>query len=139
MIAAAKALDQEFLAAFNRGDLEGVVATYWKSPDVVVFPPDSMEARGPDAIRASFVQSLATMAGGTLELTAAHSRVAGDAVTAWGRWRFTMPASGAAAPAEMLGRFTQVSAKRDGRWVYLVDHASVPLPPPPAPAGASGK
>ena len=25
-------------------------------------------------------------------------------------------------------------ASPDGKWVYVMDHASVPLPPPPAPA-----
>jgi len=30
----------------------------------------------------------------------------------------------------MEGRYTDVKAKRDGRWVYLLDHASAPIPPP---------
>ena len=31
----------------------------------------------------------------------------------------------------MKGRFTEVFGRRDGKWVYLIDHPSVPLPPQP--------
>ena len=34
-------------------------------------------------------------------------------------------------PTEMTGRYTDVKAERDGKWVYLMDHGSAPLPPPP--------
>ena len=38
-------------------------------------------------------------------------------------------------PIEVHGRYTDVKAERDGRWVYLVDHGSVPTsaqePPEP--------
>jgi VCBS repeat-containing protein len=36
------------------------------------------------------------------------------------------------APVTMKGRFAEVSVEKDGKWVYLVDHASAE--PPPAPA-----
>ena len=29
------------------------------------------------------------------------------------------------------GRFSDVKAQKDGKWVYIIDRASVPLPPPP--------
>ena len=35
-------------------------------------------------------------------------------------------------PLQMEGRYTDAKAERDGKWVYLVDHASVPIPPPPS-------
>ena len=35
---------------------------------------------------------------------------------------------------EAMGRYTDVKAQRDGKWVYIIDHASVPLPPPSATA-----
>lgn len=31
---------------------------------------------------------------------------------------------------EMRARYSDVKAKRDDKWVYIFDHASVPLPPP---------
>ena len=33
-------------------------------------------------------------------------------------------------------RTSEVLAKTDGKWLYLVDHASVGAPPPPPPAHA---
>jgi len=30
----------------------------------------------------------------------------------------------------MEGRFSDVKAVRDGKWVYVMDHASIPVPPP---------
>lgn len=32
----------------------------------------------------------------------------------------------------MMGRYTDIKAERDGKWVYIMDHASMPLPPPSA-------
>ena len=55
-----------------------------------------------------------------------HATAAGS-----GRWKLTIPA--AKGPASVIeGRYTDVKAQKDGKWVYIVDHASVPLPPPPA-------
>jgi hypothetical protein len=34
----------------------------------------------------------------------------------------------------MEGRYTSVAVRKNGKWMYVVDHASVPMPPPPAPA-----
>ena len=34
-------------------------------------------------------------------------------------------------PQIIEGRYTDVKRMHDGKWVYVMDHASVPLPPPP--------
>jgi uncharacterized protein (TIGR02246 family) len=130
MIAAAKALDAAFFKAFNAGDAEGVAATYWRSPDVVSFPPDTMELRGWDAIKAAFPATFQAMAGAKLELLDSHYMVAGEFVITWGKWRMTMPGPDGK-PMSTEGRYTDVKAKRDGKWVYIHDHASAPMGPPP--------
>lgn len=129
MIAAANDLDARFVAAFNAGDAEAFAATYWQSPDVVSFPPDAMEARGWDAVSEAAHEMVAAMAGAKLELTEIHYMVAGDVVIGWGLWRMTMP-NPDGEPVVMEGRYSDVKAERDGKWVYLLDHASVPMPPP---------
>jgi ketosteroid isomerase-like protein len=126
MLKAAAAMDKAFVAAFNKGDVDAVCALYWNSPEVVFYPPDAMEARGMDALRASMAAAMAMMAGGKMEMVDSHQMVAGDTVIGWGMWRFT-----AADGSVMNGRYTDVRAKRDGKWVYLVDHASCPMPAPP--------
>jgi len=130
MIAAARALDQQFVAAYGKGDVDGVMATYWNSPDLVSYPPDAMETRGWRATRENLTHFFATVPGADLELTEMNYKVAGDMVLSWGRWRLTMT-SPAGESTAIEGRYSDVKAKRDGKWVYILDHASVPLPPPP--------
>jgi uncharacterized protein (TIGR02246 family) len=134
MIAAAKALDAEFFRAFSAGDAEAVLATYWHSPDVVSYPPDAMEVRGWDAIRAEYLKAFGPTSGASpmkLESVEAHYLVAGEFVLTWGRWKLTMPGPDGN-PVTMEGRYSDVKAKRDGKWVYIQDHASVPMAPAPA-------
>jgi ketosteroid isomerase-like protein len=135
MIAAAKTVDQQFLDAFNKGDSTAVMATYWNSPDLVIYPPGEMEAKGWPAGKAAFDRMFGGMKGAKLELTESNYRAMGDAVVGFGKWRITMPGPNGTT-TEMLGRYTDVIAQRDGKWVYIIDHPSVPLPPPPPPAAA---
>lgn len=126
MIAAARALDQEFVAAFNRGDAEALSRLNWNSPDAVLFPVGALEARGMSAIRQANAAMLAALPGARIELIESHQMPAGDVVIGWGKWRLTYTGPDGR-PAEMIGRHTDVKAQRDGRWVYLLDHVSVPL------------
>ena len=131
LIAAASALDEQFLAAFNSGDVDAMAALYASGLDTVSFMPDVMVMRGFHSIRTCFGEFVAMGAGATLEVTESHHMVVGDAVASWGLWTMTMNGPDGS-PMTMSERFTDLKAERDGRWVYLIDHASVPLPPPPA-------
>ncbi len=133
MVAAANALDQAFVDAFNKGDADALAALYWNSPEVASFPPDTLELRGLEAIREGNRKSMAAGSGVKLELTEVHQIPSGDIVVGWGKWKVTVPVP-EGAPIEVVGRFTDVKAERDGKWVYLLDHASVPTAPSPAPA-----
>lgn len=127
MTAAANALDEAFVDAFNRGDAEGMVDLYWNSPEVVSFPPDSMQARGIEEIRTMTRQAFVNMKGATIELTESHQMPVGEMVIGWGLFRVAMPGEDGNT-TEVSGRYTDVKALRNGRWVYLIDHASVPMP-----------
>jgi uncharacterized protein (TIGR02246 family) len=135
MIAAAKAVDQQFTSAFNRGDIEGLMATYSREADVVLFPPAELEVRGWESIRKDMAQFLASVPGARIELIDPQYRAAGDVVIGWGTWRTITPSPDGRS-METMGRYTDVKAQRDGKWVYIVDHASIPLPPA-APASTS--
>ena len=133
-IASAKSLDASFIAAFNKADVDGVAALYWNSPELTVYPPGEMESRGWQAAHDSFVHVFKEMPGAQLQLVDPQYRVAGDYVIGNGRWKMTFPAG-----AEMLGRYTEASASKEGKWVYVLDHASAPLPPMPAAGTQLGK
>lgn len=128
MIAAAKALDQRFLEAYSKTDVDGVMACYWNSPDLVNYPPGAMEERGWQAVKDGIAEFFASAPGLKAELLETNYRVAGDVVFGWGKWRITIPTGGE--PMVISGRYTDIKARRDGKWVYVLDHASVPLPPP---------
>lgn len=125
---AADELDQKFLTAFNKGDAPGLMATYWNSPDLVSAGPETMTT-GYAAAQAEADAMFKAMPGAKLEFLSHHNRVEGSVVLGWGTWRITIPAQ--PTPQVVEGRFTDVKAMKDGKMVYLMDHASVPLPPPP--------
>lgn len=128
MLAAAKALDQQFVDAYNSGDVDAIMDTYWNSPDLISFPADTMEIQGWEANKEALTKTFAEQAGGKLELIESNNTVVGDAVIGTGKWRFTMPMP-VGEPMVVEGRYTDVKTERNGKWVYIIDHASVPLPP----------
>lgn len=130
MVAAADALDKRFLEAFNTGDADAIAATYWNSPNLVSFGPDGMGTKGWDAAKAGSVEMFKAMPGAKLEFITVQNDVHGDIVLGWGTWKMTIPTP--AGPQVMEGRYSDAKALKDGQWVYLMDHASVPLPPAPA-------
>ena len=134
MIAAAKEVDQRFIDAYNAGDVDGVMALYLNSPDLVSFPVGGeVMIKGYDAMKTNLMKEFAQMKGAKLEISDAHYEAAGNLVVTWGLWHWSGPMPDGT-PMEMDGRFTDVKKEHDGKWVYIMDHPSAPLPPPPAPA-----
>ncbi len=131
MIAAANAVDQAFLDAFNTGDVNALMATYWNSPELVNIGLDGMGDLGWDGAKAGWEIVFASMPGVQLAFDAPVNIAAGDVVLGWGAWTMTVPAGDGTAIV-LTGRYSDVKAMRDGKWVYIMDHASVPMPPAPA-------
>jgi ketosteroid isomerase-like protein len=127
MIGSAIALDQRFLHAFNRGDVDAVMATYWNSPDLIVYSPTIAEAHGWKAAHDALAEAMTGATGARLELTESHYQVAGEFVIAWGKWRMSIPSLDGF-PFEIEGRYTNVKAQKKGKWVVILDHASIPWP-----------
>ena len=132
LVAGANALDQAFVAAFNKGDAAAMNELYWNSPDVVSIQLDAFEpVVGIDAVRDVNIKALAAMKGARLQLLQTHQMPVGEAVLGRGTARITLPGTPA---TELMVRFSDVKARRDGRWVYVMDHVSMPPPSPPPPA-----
>jgi ketosteroid isomerase-like protein len=126
MVKAANALDQAFVTAFNQGDIAAIAGLYWNSPDVVMFPPAAMMQKGSEAIKTGMGAMFAAMPGCTFAYTESHQIPAGDMVIGWGLWSMTMPGADGSS-VTMTGRYTDVKAMRNGKMVYILDHASVPM------------
>jgi uncharacterized protein (TIGR02246 family) len=126
----AKILDDAWLRAANANDLEAIVALY--APDATLYPPDAMEVRGTTAIRKSYADLLAAFTIKDAKLDAVYE-TSGDLSVGWGRWSMTMVPKAGGAPMAFTGRTMAVAKKIGGKWLYVADHASAPLPPPPSP------
>jgi uncharacterized protein (TIGR02246 family) len=124
----AQIVDQAWVKAMKANDLAATTALY--APEAVAYFPDG-DFKGKEAIRKSWTDFFATFtvkdatSEGTYETT-------GDTSLGWGFWSLTVVPKGGGDPIPMKGRATVVVKKIGGQWLYVVDHASVPLPPPPA-------
>lgn len=122
----ARAVHKKFLAAFNANDAQALSALYSKDPQVTLYPPDEMAAKGSAAIETSFRSMAKGIPGAMLSMTEEHFRADGESVYAWGLWEMTLPGPRGKS-IKMNGRFTEYLVVEDGKLVLLVDHASVPV------------
>lgn len=123
---------EAFVKAVKANDLEAVMALY--APDALMFPPDAMAAQGTAEIRKSYAGLMDNFTIKDIVVSDAWHETHGDVMLGWGRFVMTMAPKAGGEPVQMQGRFTDVSKKVGGKWLYILDHASVPLPPPPPPA-----
>jgi uncharacterized protein (TIGR02246 family) len=119
-----------FIKGFEAGDAEAVTACY--APDAVLWIPGAPMAKGKQAIRAGFAGYFAAYKVKDMSIVPLGSKALGDEVVTWGTYTIVASAKATGVESTVTGRFTDVSRKIDGRWVYLVDHASDD--PAPAPA-----
>jgi uncharacterized protein (TIGR02246 family) len=124
----AQIVDHGWVKAMKANDVEAIMALY--APDAVAYFPDG-DFKGKQAIRKSWTDFLAAFtvrdatSEGTYETT-------GDTSLGWGYWSMTVVPKGGGEAIAMKGRATVIVKKIGGKWLYSVDHASVPLPPPPS-------
>jgi len=125
----AKDLDTAWIKAVKAGDADAMSKLY--APDASLYMPDEMEAKGREAIKASFTKFLE--ANTVREMTLAYNPLfsSGDLSVSSGRFTMTVVPKAGGAPQTMEGRFSSVAMKKGGKWMYVVDHASMPIPPPP--------
>ena len=115
-------VQQEFLQAFNAGDIEALMALY--EPEAAFVPEPGQIATGIAAIRDVLNGFLRLK--GNLERTKYNVVPAGDLALLHGEWvlRHT-DADGK--PAEMTMRTSEVARRQaDGSWRYVIDNPFTP-------------
>lgn len=127
MISAARLVDEHFVSAYNRGDIDGLMSNYWNSPELIVYPPMALETKGWNAVKAGISQGLVSSPGARINFVDSRYQVIGDAVICSGKWRMTLPSKDGF-PFVVEGRYTDIKAERNGKWVIIIDHASIPWP-----------
>ena len=115
--------------ALRANDADGLAACY--TSDATNFAVDSMIGTGPDAVRESWGGFFAAFKVLDATLSEMHEEVSGDMAAAWGLFSITAQPVEGGEPVVMNGRYMDVSKNFDGKWLYVADHASLPLPPPP--------
>ena len=109
---------QAFQDAFNRGDIEALLALY--APDAIVVSEPGHEVSGKAGIRAFLEELLSMERTATIETRSVV--VVGDIALTRGKW--ALRGTGAdGQPLEMGGDNAEVSRRQpDGTWLSIIDN-----------------
>ena len=121
-------LQDSFMVALNANDVQGLADCY--SSNAVNFPVGTLVGSGPESVTESWSSFFASYKIVDASLSDTHMEIHGDTAVAWGLFTIMAePAEGGDA-VEMKGRYMDVARNMDGTWLYVADHASMPLPAP---------
>ena len=120
-------VDSAWMAAMRANDVAAVMKCY--ALDAVMWLPGAPAAQGEAAIRKAYEGLLSANTVKDVSISNVSERMTGGAAVRWGSFSLTLAPKAGGEPAVLTGRFTEVLERRDGRWVYVVDHASAEPPP----------
>ena len=116
------------MAALKANDVQELADCY--TSDAVNFPVGTLVGYGPESVIESWSSFFAAYTVVDASLSDTHMEIHGDTAVAWGLFTIMAePAEGGDA-VEMKGRYMDVARNMDGIWLYVADHASMPLPAP---------
>lgn len=113
-----------FMKAFRENDVEAIAALY--AEDAVFYPTDTMAVKGAKDIRANFAGFLGAFTVKEAISSEVQHLTRGDLSFSWGKWGGTIVPKAGGEPIRFEGRFSDLSKLVDGKWVYILDHASFP-------------
>lgn len=116
--------------AIKAADLDAVMKLY--ADDAIGWFPDEAAHVGAAAIRASYKDMFESNTVEAAALTNRHRVSDAKHRSNWGNFSITLKQKADGRVVTIGGRYTDVQELRDGRWVYVVDHASVEPAPPAA-------
>ena len=131
--AAFRAGTAEWMAAYNAGDVDRIVALYVE--DAVVMPPDAPPATGHAAIREFLTKDIASSkaAGITLAEVASVAGASGD--LGWHSGTFAVVDG--AGKTVGTGKYSEVWQKQHGKWLIIRDIWNNDAPPAAVPAATA--
>ena len=121
-----QSLQDAFMDALRANDAQGLSECY--AADARSFPVDDMVGVGPDFVRESWKGFFERYNVIDVTVSDVHTEESGDMAASWGQFTMTVEPTGGGEPVVMQGRFTDVARRVEGDWLYIADHASVPLP-----------
>ncbi len=121
-----EALQEAFMAALRAGDADGIADCYAEDADN--FTLDTLKGVGPESARTSWGGFFEQFDVISAELTEDRMVREDDLAAAWGLFVVVARPVGGGEPVTFKGRYMDVARPIDGRWLYIADHASMPLP-----------
>ena len=122
----AEALQGAFMAALRANDAQALAECY--TNDAVNFPVGSLIGNGPESVIESWSGFFADFKVVDASLSETHLEVHGDTAIAWGLFTIMAEPAEGGETVEMKGRYMDVARNMDGTWLYVADHASIPIP-----------
>jgi uncharacterized protein (TIGR02246 family) len=123
-LAEAQKLVNQFTEAMSRKDLDGAMACFWNSPDLIVVLFGNVQ-RGYDTVRAGIAQMFAQNESVKLVVNEISYVPMGDMVMAVGTATYDLKPIGGGPAIQIVERWTDLEKKIAGRWVYVLDHATM--------------
>ena len=120
-----QALQDGFMTALRANDIEGLVECY--TPDATNFAINSMSGTGPESVRTSWGGFFEEFTVTAAEVSDKHMEVSGSLAAAWGIFTITAVPAGGGDAVVIKGRYMDVAKNFDGSWLYVADHASMPV------------
>ena len=135
-LAALRAVDQDWVKAYNAGDADAVASLY--DTQAVLLPPGAPGVNGRAAIKAFFVKDTAESqkAGVTFSL---GPKPAGGVSGGMGWQSGTYAVKDKAGKVVETGKYLSVSIKKSGKWRYLRDTWNADGVPSPVESAAPAK
>ena len=111
-------LHTQFVATFNAGNLDAVMALYEET--AVLVPQPGLITTGRQANRQALLQFLALK--GTMQIRTTFAIKSGDVALLRGEWTLNGTGPDGAA-IEMNGKNVEVARRQsDGTWLFAIDH-----------------
>ena len=129
--AVVKAHSDAFGKAFNSCDVPAALMLY-EDNAVLIWPGEGEVASGKAAIAKVIKAKYSSAAKSSLKQVSSDSNAIGkDYIINVGMWDDTMSGPDGK-PMTARVRTTELLHRSNGKWRYVIDHASIGLPPPPA-------
>ena len=129
--AVVKAHSDAFGNAFNSCDVPAALKLYEENA-VLIWPGEGEVATGKAAIGKVIKTECGSATKSSLKQISSDSRTIGrDYIINVGMWDDTMSGPDGK-PMTSRVRTTELLHRSNGKWRYVIDHASIGLPPPPA-------
>jgi uncharacterized protein (TIGR02246 family) len=121
--AAAEDLGRRFTGAMSRKDLQGAMSCFWNSPQLIVVLFGNVQ-RGYDSVRSGIAAMFEQNETVKLTVNEISYVPIGNMVMAVGTATYDLKPKGGPA-MQLVERWTDLEMKIDGRWVYVLDHATM--------------